>query len=95
MLQSPITPFHAERISDSIKDLIKNDQYIAGYRASLLYVMNGLAECVIISESLHPTHQTLLTQLCSSEAIPIFTSTDDTNEFLPPEIEVLTVVTEK
>ncbi|PWI49092.1 hypothetical protein CEE45_02815 [Candidatus Heimdallarchaeota archaeon B3_Heim] len=95
MLQSSITSFEDEGISHSLKEVIKNNQYVAGYCASLLYVMNGLAECVVITESLHRKHKTLLTQMCLSEAIPIFTSTDDTNKYIPPEIEVLTVVMQK
>ena len=92
MLQSTNTSFEDEGISDSLKESIKNNQYVASYRASLLYVMNGLAECVFISESLPLKHQTVLFQICTNAAIPIYTFTDDVNEYIPPEIDVLTVI---
>ena len=99
MLQSLITSFEDEGISDSLKESIaqsvRDNQYVAGYRASLLYVMNEIAECVIISESLPLKHQAILFQMCIDAAIPIYASTDEITDSFPSEVDVLTVISDK
>ena len=95
MLHKSIVTFNDTGNSTSIKKPIKSKKYVVGYHASLIYVMNGLAECVFISESLPRKQQSILTQTCTSGAIPFYTSTDDIKEFLFPEIDVLTVLSPK
>ena len=92
MLQSTQSSFEELGINDCIRESIRKNLYVSGYRASLLYVMNGLAECVIISGNLPYKNQIILTQLCLSAAIPIHTLDEGVIDKIPSEIDVMTII---
>ncbi|NHJ01135.1 MAG: hypothetical protein EAX86_03285 [Candidatus Heimdallarchaeota archaeon] len=82
-----------------VKESLDHGNYVLGYTASLLYVMNGLAIAVLVKDPLSRKKQELLKKNCNVASIPCFygkfvEELINNHSTIPSDIDVITVLSE-
>ena len=83
----------------SVKESLDHGNYVLGYTASLLYVMNGLATAVLVKEPISMRKQDLLKKNCSMASIPCFFGIHAeelvaNHSKIPSDVEIITILSE-
>jgi ribosomal protein L30E len=69
---------------------LEEGNYVTGYYATLVYVMNGLVKAVYVLDTFHKKKLEILTKNCKLESVPIF-EVQSPNEELK-DVEVFAVI---
>ena len=65
MIENPVIT------TESLKSAIETGNYVHGYMASLVYVMNGSAKAVLVSNNLPEIEKEILSTNCKISSIPL------------------------
>ncbi len=68
MMEDPVI---TTKLDKSLKSAIDAGNYVHGYMASLVYVMNGLAKVVLVSNNLPEKDKEILSINCKISSIPL------------------------
>ncbi len=94
MMENPVIT------SKSLKSAIKSGNYVHGYMASLVYVMNGSARVVLVSNKLPEKDKEILSTNCKISSVPLLEipllgKKIDAVNTLPLKDDVFTIVDPK
>ncbi len=65
MMENPVIT------TESLKSVIETGNYVHGYMASLVYVMNGSAKAVLVSINLPEKDKEILSTNCKISSVPL------------------------
>ena len=91
MMENPVIT------TESLKSAIETGNYVYGYMASLVYVMNGLAKAVLVPNNLPEKDKEILSSNCKISSvplleIPVLGKKFDVINTLPFQDDVFTIV---
>lgn len=94
MMENPVIT------TESLKSAIETGNYVHGYMASLVYVMNGSAKAVLVSNNLPEKDKEILSTNCKISSVPLLEIPVLGNKFdvintLPLKDDVFTIVDPK
>lgn len=71
MRENPVVTTELDKSLNCLKSAVKTGNYVHGYMASLVYVMNGLAKVVLVSTNLPEKDKEILLSNCKISSVPL------------------------